>query len=447
MHGKVRYLIAAILLALLACIIAWDFLFWTGRFPPNSYIEKVDVSGFSNLEALNKLRSVDVDQVIISPIFLRIEGSVLTFNPSSLGLRISPVMTIINSTDTTYRSNYIVDLYKRLIGGYKKRVIPLSLVVNKVTLKRVLQDIAAGFDIPSKDATFTLTTEKKYRITKESAGRKVDIDASISDLEHALKNSGRLSTIEVIVLKPRVSSKLLVKYPPKYLLSEYTTYYGSHDSPNRVHNIKLSSSRTNNYIIVSGEVFSLLSVLGDFGRSSGYKEAFVLYNGELDPQFGGGSCQIASTFYNAALLAGLEIIERHNHGIYFTIYPLGRDASIYTGSRDLKIRNNTSHPIYIKAYATDRKLTYQVYGTPTSRKISFSRPMIFFEGERFRSYDIAADEAKEKINKALLSGKPFYAYVKVTRREAGYETERMIISHYKLTGDRENVKIVRPEPE
>lgn len=447
MHGKVRFIIAAILLALLACIIAWDFLFWTGRFPPNSYIEKVDVSGYSNLEALNKLRTLDVDQVTISPIFLRLEGRVLTFNPSFLGLRTSPVMTIINSTDTTYRSNYIVDLYKRLIGGYKKKVIPLSLVINKVTLQRVLEDIAAGFNIPSKDATFTLLPDNKYRITKESTGRKIDIDASISGLEHVLKNNGRSSTIEVIALKPRVLSKPLVKYPPKYLLSEYTTYYGSHDSPNRVHNIKLSSSRTNNYIIVSGEVFSLLNVLGDFGRSSGYKEAFVLYNGELEPQLGGGSCQIASTFYNAALLAGLEIIERHNHGIYFTIYPLGRDASIYTGSRDLKVRNNTSHPVYIKAYATDKKLSYQIYGTPTSRKITFSRPMVFFEGEKFRLYDVSTEEAKEKINRALLSGEPFYTYVKVIKREAGYETERMIVSHYKLTGDRENVRIVRPEPD
>jgi vancomycin resistance protein YoaR len=186
--------------------------------------------------------------------------------------------------------------------------------------------------------------------------------------------------------------------------------------------------------------------LGDFSRDSGYKEAFVITKGELEPQYGGGSCQIASTLYNAALLAGLEITERHNHGIYFTIYPFGRDASIYSTSRDLRFRNNTNHPVYIKSYATDRKLTYRIYGTPTGKKVSFSRPMVFFEGESYHSYNVSSDEAKERINHALLSGEPFYTYVKVTTELAGYRTEKAIFSHYKLTGDRENVHIVRPEP-
>jgi vancomycin resistance protein YoaR len=213
-----------------------------------------------------------------------------------------------------------------------------------------------------------------------------------------------------------------------------------------VHNIKVAAGRLNNYIIISGETFSLLDKLGEFSLERGFKEAFVIYNGELDPQYGGGSCQIATTLYNAVMLAGLDIVERHNHGIYFTIYPLGRDASIYTGTRDLKILNNTSHPILIKAFASDKKLTFKLYGTPTARKVSFSRPLIFFEGGKFKPYNVASDEAKAKINEALLSGKSFYSYVKVMQEEGGLLREKIIRSHYKMTGDRENVKIVRPEP-
>jgi vancomycin resistance protein YoaR len=146
------------------------------------------------------------------------------------------------------------------------------------------------------------------------------------------------------------------------------------------------------------------------------------------------------------MLAGLEIAERYNHGIYFTIYPLGRDASIYSGSRDLKIKNNTNHPVYIKTFASDKKLSYKIYGTPTAKKISFSRPMIFFEGEKFIPYDIMGESGLKKINEALTSGKGFYTYIKVTQELAGFTTTKTIVSHYKLTGDRENVKVVRPEP-
>jgi len=425
----------------------WDFLFWTGRFPPNCYIEKIDVAGLSKLEALNRLRSADIDKVIDGPILLNLEDQILAYKPSDIGVFISPRRTINNSASIAYRSNYIIDFSRRMLGTYNKQAIPLSLDVDRDIFKAVLEGMANNVDTPSKEATFNLFGDGRYKITKEKTGKHLDIKKSIANLEKAFSRNERLATIAVSVLYPRVYANTLVKHPPKHMLSEYTTYYGSHDSPNRVHNIKVATGRLNNYVIVSGETFSLLDNLGEFTMVRGFKEAFVLYNGELDPQYGGGSCQIATTLYNAAMLAGLDIIERHNHGIYFTIYPLGRDASIYTGTRDLRLANNTNHPILISGAATDKKLTFKVYGTPTGRKVSFSRPMIFFEGEIFKPYNVMTEEARLKINEALLSGKPYSTFVKVTFEEGGFSREKTIRSYYKMTGDKENVKIVRPEPE
>jgi vancomycin resistance protein YoaR len=430
----------------LVLLVSWDFLFWSGRFPPNFYIENIDVSGLSKYEALARLKLFDVDEASTSPFILIIDGSQIKFKPSKLGLYIAPRKSLLNASKASYKPNYIFDLVRRATNTYEKRVVPLSLDLDRNEFAAVLKGFAAEIDEPSAEATFSLSDSGKSRITKEKIGKMVDLKGTIDRIEEAINENDRIATVEIKTLYPRVYAGPLVKYPPKTLLAEYTTYFGSHDSPNRVHNIKLAASRTNNYIINSGEAFSLLAELGDFTDDSGYKEAFVIINGELEPQYGGGSCQIASTLYNAALLAGLDIIERYNHGIYFTIYPLGRDASIYSGSRDLKIKNNTNHPIYIKTFATDRKLSYRIYGMPTARKISFSRPMIFFEGEKFIPYDIMGEAGLKKINDALTSGKGFYTYIKVTQELAGLTTTKTIVSHYKLTGDRENVKVVRPEP-
>jgi vancomycin resistance protein YoaR len=446
LHGITKYLSLA-LLCVLICLVTWDFLFWSGRFPPNCYIEKLDVSGLSKIEAFNTLKNSKVDSIISGPILLVLEGQTLSYKPSELGIYLSPHKTINNASATSYRSNYIDDLTKRFLGSYKKQVVPLALSVDRGTLRVVVEGLAKSFDAPSKEATFRLLEGGEYRITREKVGREINIQASISNLEKALDNNERLAKIEVSALEPRVYSKSLVKFPPKHLLSEYTTYYGSHDSPNRVHNIKVASGRLNRYVLVSGETFSLLENLGEFSLKRGFKEAFVLYNGALEPQYGGGSCQIATTLFNSALLAGLDIIERHNHDIYFTIYPLGRDASIYSGTRDLKIRNNTSHPIMIETEATDKKLTFRLYGTPSARKISFARPVIYFDGERPVPYNVMSDEATAKIKKALISGDSFSTYVKVVQESGGYSEERVVRSHYRLTGDRENVKIVRPEPD
>lgn len=427
-------------------LVCWDFLFWSGRFPPNFYIENINVSGLSKYEALARLKLFDVDEASGSPFTLIISRSQVKFKPSKLGLFIAPRKSLLTASMASYRANYIFDLVKRATNTYEKRVVPLSLELDKKEFAAVLKDFSSEIERPSIEATFTLYDSGKYMITKEKIGKFVDIKGTIAQIEDVLNANGRVATLEVKILYPRVYAKNLLKYPPKALLAEYTTYYGSHDSPNRVHNIKLASSRTNNYVINSGEAFSLLAELGEFTCSSGYKEAFVIINGELEPQYGGGSCQIASTLYNAAMLAGLEIAERYNHGVYFTIYPLGRDASIYCGSRDLKFKNNTNHPVYVKAFASDKKLSYKIYGTPTAKKISFSRPMIFFEGEKFIPYDIMGEAGLKKINDALTSGKGFYTYIKVTQELAGLTTTRTIVSHYKFTGDRDNVKVVRPEP-
>ncbi|MNR14276.1 VanW like protein [compost metagenome] len=56
-------------------------------------------------------------------------------------------------------------------------------------------------------------------------------------------------------------------------------------------------------------------------------------------------CQVSGIIYHISLIAGLEIIERHNHSV--DIYtdetrftPLGTDASIVYGYKDLRVKNN-----------------------------------------------------------------------------------------------------------
>ncbi len=263
MHGITKYLSLA-LLCILICLVIWDFLFWSGRFPPNCYIEKLDVSGFSKLEAFNNLKTAEVDKVIDGQILLDLEGQIIAYKPSELGIYISPRKTINNSGATVYRNNYIDDLTKRVLGNYKKQVIPLALSLENRAFRAVLEALANSFDASSKEATFKLLDEGRYKITKEKIGREVNVKRSIANLEDALNKNERRATIEVTLLYPRVYAKPLVKFPPKHLLSEYTTYYGSHDSPNRVHNIKVASGRLNRYIMISGETFSLLENLGEF---------------------------------------------------------------------------------------------------------------------------------------------------------------------------------------
>lgn len=98
------------------------------------------------------------------------------------------------------------------------------------------------------------------------------------------------------------------------------------------------------------EIFSFWKIIGNPSKKKGFVKSRSLVNGELEDTLGGGLCQLSGLIYYMSLYANLEIIERHNHSI--DIYtdetrftPLGSDATIAFGYKDLKIRNNLECPI------------------------------------------------------------------------------------------------------
>ena len=88
------------------------------------------------------------------------------------------------------------------------------------------------------------------------------------------------------------------------------------------------------------------------------------------PAIGGGVCQTATTLFNDAFELGLPVLERHNHSLYLSHYPRGRDATVSWGGPDLKFRNDLKHGLLIKSSYTDSTLTFTFYGTPEGRRIT-----------------------------------------------------------------------------
>ena len=78
-------------------------------------------------------------------------------------------------------------------------------------------------------------------------------------------------------------------------------------------------------------------------------------NGKTVPVIGGGICQVSSTVYNAVKNAGLTVLERHPHSMPVHYLPLGLDAAISKGSKDLRFRNDYSAPVILQAYTTKGK--------------------------------------------------------------------------------------------
>lgn len=121
------------------------------------------------------------------------------------------------------------------------------------------------------------------------------------------------------------------------------------DDDERAENLRLAAEAINGYVIEPGATFSFNEVVGDTTAERGYKEAPVLYSSGLGSSDGGGICQVSTALYIAAVKADLEIVERHPHSVPSDYAPIGLDATIVYGSRDLRIKNNTDFPITMPA--------------------------------------------------------------------------------------------------
>ena len=76
--------------------------------------------------------------------------------------------------------------------------------------------------------------------------------------------------------------------------------------------------------------------------ANGFTEGYVISDGILVSDLGGGVSQMATTTFNAAFFAGLEDVEHKPHSFYIDRYPMGREATVAWGSVDLRFRNDTA---------------------------------------------------------------------------------------------------------
>jgi vancomycin resistance protein YoaR len=115
-------------------------------------------------------------------------------------------------------------------------------------------------------------------------------------------------------------------------------------------------------VIDPGREFSFNRAVGSWTADRGYVRAPVSYDGELVVDWGGGVCQTSSTLYNAALLAGLDIVERNRHAWVPGYVPPGRDAAVAQFDVDLRLRNPYPWPVRLRASATADSLGFEVLG-------------------------------------------------------------------------------------
>lgn len=160
--------------------------------------------------------------------------------------------------------------------------------------------------------------------------------------------TSRYVTLIALLTAAALSAWAISRPPAWRTIASYRTGLSERSSAQN-HNVRLSMKSIDGRVIQPGAVFSFNKTVGSWTSDRGYVKAPVSYDGELIPSWGGGVCQTSSTLYNAALLAGMEIVERHRHQFPARYVAVGQDAAVAQYNIDFKFRNPYSHPVKIDA--------------------------------------------------------------------------------------------------
>lgn len=201
--------------------------------------------------------------------------------------------------------------------------------------------------------------DKNGNITKAKNGRSLELKEIKTELKKYLNSDNKenyKAEYATSKVKPEWKKEDLKKV--NTVISEFSTTFISYSE--RGHNIQVGASRINNTCLLPGERVSFDQVIHDSSDGQDFQTAASYLNGQVVQTEGGGICQVSTTAYNALLRAGILPVTRLPHSMPVHYVPLGLDAAISAGSKDLIVKNTFDVPILIKAFTYGNEITFQI---------------------------------------------------------------------------------------
>ena len=240
----------------------------------------------------------------------------------------------------------------------------LKLTVDASDAPDALAELFPEPVVEPVDAGFTVSAGR-VSITPSKAGGGCCGPGAVTAIQSALLSRASADTAIAVPLKsvaPSRDEEAARKLGITESIGTFTTNHAAGEP--RVQNIHRISDMIRGAVIAPGATFSVNDYVGRRTAANGFVSAPVIdHEYKFTEDIGGGISQFATTIFNAAFFAGLDIPSYYMHGIYIARYPYGRESTISFPSPDVRIRNNTPYGVLIWPTYTGTSITVTMYST------------------------------------------------------------------------------------
>ena len=356
---------------------------------PNVYLDKQNFGLKSKDEIIDfyKKKSSKLNNALVTVFFA--DKPVATFSAKILGLKYDGKTIAERAYLIGRSSNFPSKYYQKFLSIFnlKRFDFDSRTEYDNSELKDFLNLSEEKYNLPAKNALFKFESGKVIEFRKESDGLKINSNQFLQDFDKIITNfktdiSNKKIILNSEVIKPEIKLSDINEYGVEEFIAEGKSDF-THSIPQRIHNLTLAASKFNGVLIPKGKVFSFNETVGDISSLTGYQPAYIIKEGKTVLGDGGGVCQVSTTFFRAALNAGLSIIERNAHayrvGYYENDSQPGFDATVYAPTVDLKIKNDTPGYILIETEIDAEKnlLYFKLYGKKDSRRVEISKATVY----------------------------------------------------------------------
>lgn len=215
----------------------------------------------------------------------------------------------------------------------------------------------------AKDATIELRDGTPVVVPGENGLGVAKEDLARAVGEAMTRTDERTGSVTIAEVEPDLTTAEAEALGVREITGEFTTRFPA--TAYRVNNIGKSAGLINNTLLLPGETFSMNAALGERTLANGWKAGGAIDGGRVVERMGGGISQTTTTLFNAIFFAGLEDVVHKPHSLYFSRYPMGREATLDWNSVEMKFRNDTDYGVLIQAFTNNPEVGGQ--GTVTVR--------------------------------------------------------------------------------